>query len=110
MALWLIPGIPGSVSGDFVKDVNSVDPASSAVGDDEDLEGPNGSVLVTPRIKSVASQLVEHSDILHIEPMGDANAQTLLRRELGGEVDEDMAVELATALEFMPLALVQAAA
>ncbi|KAF2464373.1 uncharacterized protein BDR25DRAFT_96892 [Lindgomyces ingoldianus] len=70
----------------------------------------NGSVLVTSRTKSAALQLVEEGDILFIEPMDDASSQELLRTKLGEEVDEDRTAELARALEFMPLALVQAAA
>jgi tetratricopeptide (TPR) repeat protein len=69
-----------------------------------------GSVLVTSRTKHAASQLVEESDIISIEPMHNAAAQTLLHKKLGDEVNKDGITELAVALEFMPLALVQAAA
>ncbi|KAF2475957.1 TPR domain protein [Lindgomyces ingoldianus] len=69
-----------------------------------------GSVLVTSRTKSVALQLVESCDIIPVEPMHDASAQELLHRKLGGEIEKDGIAELAAALEFMPLALVQAAA
>jgi hypothetical protein len=55
-------------------------------------------------------QLVEESDIIPIKPMDDAGAQALLQKKLGEEVDNDGTVELARALKFMPLALVQAAA
>jgi hypothetical protein len=70
----------------------------------------NGSVLVTSRTRSVALQLVEESDIIPIEPMDDASAQALLQKKLGEKVNKDSTAELAGALEFMPLALVQAAA
>ncbi|KAF2679034.1 TPR-like protein, partial [Lentithecium fluviatile CBS 122367] len=73
-------------------------------------QSKNGSVLVTSRTRSVALQLVEEGDILSIEPMDDTSGQELLRKKLGAEVDEDRIAELARALEFMPLALVQAAA
>jgi tetratricopeptide (TPR) repeat protein len=73
-------------------------------------QSKNGSVLVTSRTKSVALQLVEESDIIPIEPMDDTDAQALLQKKLGEEVDNDGTAELAAALEFMPLALVQAAA
>lgn len=69
-----------------------------------------GSVLVTSRTKHAASRLVEASDMIHIEPMHDAGAQALLHKKLGDEVNKDGIAELATALEYMPLALVQAAA
>ncbi|KAH8730454.1 hypothetical protein GQ44DRAFT_756360 [Phaeosphaeriaceae sp. PMI808] len=70
----------------------------------------NGSVLLTSRTRSVALQLVEESDILSIQPMDDASGAELLRKKLGEEVDKDGTAELARTLEFMPLALVQAAA
>lgn len=73
-------------------------------------QSENGSVLVTSRTKSVALQLVEESDILPIEPMDDTSGKELLRKKLGAEADEDHIAKLARALEFMPLALVQAAA
>ncbi|KAF2807493.1 TPR-like protein [Mytilinidion resinicola] len=73
-------------------------------------QSKNGSVLVTSRTKSVALQLVEERDIIPIKPMDDTSAQALLQKKLGEEADKDGAAELADALEFMPLALVQAAA
>lgn len=73
-------------------------------------QSKNGSVLVTSRTRNVALQLVEESDIIPIEPMDDAGAQALLQKKLGEEVDDNGTAELAGALEFMPLALVQAAA
>ncbi|KAF2802858.1 uncharacterized protein BDZ99DRAFT_503579 [Mytilinidion resinicola] len=73
-------------------------------------QSKNGSVLVTSRTRSVALQLVEERDIIPIEPMDDAGAQALLQKKLGEKVDKDGIAELADALEFMPLALVQAAA
>jgi tetratricopeptide (TPR) repeat protein len=72
-------------------------------------QSKNGSILVTSRTRSVASQLVEESDIIPIEPMNEVNAQALLQMKLGEEVDKSAAAELVRALEFMPLALVQAA-
>jgi hypothetical protein len=73
-------------------------------------QSKNGSVLATSRTRSVVSQLVEESDTIPIEPMNDASAQALLQKKLGEEVDKDGTAELARTLEFMPLALVQAAA
>jgi hypothetical protein len=71
----------------------------------------HGSVLVTSRTKRAAMQVVEDSDIILIEPMHDAAAHALLRKKLGdiGEEDDSIAM-LATTLDYMPLALVQAAA
>ncbi|KAF2196192.1 putative kinesin [Delitschia confertaspora ATCC 74209] len=73
-------------------------------------QSKNGSVLVTSRTRSVALQLVENNNIIAIEPMGNTDAQSLLQKKLGGNIDNDKIAELAAALEFMPLALVQAAA
>ncbi|KAH8707088.1 hypothetical protein GQ44DRAFT_817933 [Phaeosphaeriaceae sp. PMI808] len=71
----------------------------------------HGSVLVTSRTKRAAMQLVEDSDIIPIEPMDDAAAHALLRTKLGDKVDSDGGIaELAATLDFIPLALVQAAA
>lgn len=74
----------------------------------------HGSVLVTSRTRQAAIQVVEDSDIIPIEPMDAAAAHTLLRKKLGDETsDEDIADsidELAAALDYMPLALAQAAA
>jgi tetratricopeptide (TPR) repeat protein len=71
----------------------------------------HGSVLVTSRTKRAAIQVVEDSDIIPIEPMHDAAAHALLRKKLGDIVEEDDSIaELATTLDHMPLALVQAAA
>ena len=74
----------------------------------------NGSVLVTTRSRNVALQLVEQRDIIAVEPMDKRDALALLQRKLGQqdsseEVIEEV-IELAAALEFMPLTMVQAAA
>ncbi|KAF2022632.1 hypothetical protein EK21DRAFT_11443, partial [Setomelanomma holmii] len=69
------------------------------------------SVLVTSRTRRAAMQVVEESDIIPIQPMHDAAAHALLRKKLGGIREEDDSIaELATTLDHMPLALVQAAA
>jgi tetratricopeptide (TPR) repeat protein len=71
----------------------------------------HGSVLVTSRTRRAAMQIVEDSDIMPIEPMHYAAAHALLYKKLGDKVDRsDSIAELAAALEYMPLALVQAAA
>ncbi|KAI8930569.1 hypothetical protein NX059_012179 [Plenodomus lindquistii] len=70
-----------------------------------------GSVLVTSRTKRAATQVVEDSDIIPIEPMHDAAAHALLRKKLREvDVEDDSIAKLATTLDHMPLALVQAAA
>ena len=77
-------------------------------------QSENGSILVTTRDKSVALYLVEENEIVEIEPMNDSNALELLEKKLGkqlGEnIDKNDAVELVKELEYMPLAIIQAAA
>ncbi|KAL6709273.1 hypothetical protein ACN47E_001680 [Coniothyrium glycines] len=70
----------------------------------------HGSVVVTSRVESVASHLVEEQDIIHINPMHVTDAQNLLQKKLSGAVAADEISELAAAVEYIPLALVQAAA
>jgi hypothetical protein len=75
---------------------------------------PNGSILITTRSEDETLDLVEQHDIITIEPMSRADALTLFKNKLGGHDDGsnngDVATELLVALEFMPLAIVQAAA
>jgi tetratricopeptide (TPR) repeat protein len=74
-------------------------------------QSTHGSVIVTSRTRRAAIEMVEDSDILTIEPMHDVAAHALLYKKLGDKVDRSHGLDdLATALEYMPLALVQAAA
>ncbi|KAH9879735.1 hypothetical protein IAQ61_001554 [Plenodomus lingam] len=71
----------------------------------------HGSILAMSRTRRAALQVVEENDIITIESMNDAAAHALLHKKLGDKVDRSNGIaELATALEHMPLALVQAAA
>ncbi|KAF1970583.1 putative kinesin [Bimuria novae-zelandiae CBS 107.79] len=73
----------------------------------------HGSMLITSRSKEAARKLVEQRDIIRLEPMDEAQSQALLARKLGAPVDNSSDIELAelaAALEYMPLAIVQAAA
>lgn len=45
-----------------------------------------------------------------VDPMHEVEALALFEKKLGKQNDSDAASELATALQFMPLAIVQAAA
>jgi tetratricopeptide (TPR) repeat protein len=75
------------------------------------LPSRHGSVLLTSRTKRAAMQIVEENDIILVEPMDSVAAHTLLYRNLGDAVDgNDGIAELAAELNYMPLALVQAAA
>jgi len=71
---------------------------------------PYGSILITTRSKYAALKLVEQRDIIAIELMSKPDALALLEGKLGRHNDGDDATELAAELEFMPLAIVQAAA
>ena len=70
----------------------------------------NGSIVITTRSNSAALKLVEKRDIIPVGPMGTADALALLDRKLGWHDEGNDAAELVAALEFMPLAIVQAAA
>ena len=69
-----------------------------------------GSVLITTRNKGVALQLVNQHDTVVVEPMSDEQALALFKKKLGVLEDNDNVAALAAALEYMPLAIVQAAA
>ena len=70
----------------------------------------NGSIVITSRSNSAALKLIEQRDIIPVEPMGTVDALALLERKLGWHDEGNDAAELVAALEFMPLAIVQAAA
>jgi tetratricopeptide (TPR) repeat protein len=70
----------------------------------------NGSILITTRTRSAASKLVEESDMVAVEPMDEGHAVALFDKKLGIQSDRKDIAELAAALEYMPLAIVQAAA
>ncbi|KAM0168838.1 hypothetical protein ACHAPF_010602 [Botrytis cinerea] len=70
---------------------------------------PNGSILVTTRSRDAALKLVEQRDIIAIGPMGMVEALALVEKKLEKCDNDDNTAELVEALEFMPLAIVQAA-
>jgi tetratricopeptide (TPR) repeat protein len=71
---------------------------------------PNGLILITTRSKSAALKLVEQRDMIAVEPMDRADGLALFEKKLGWHDDSGDIVELTAVLEFMPLAIVQAAA
>ena len=71
---------------------------------------PNGSILITTRSKNAALKLVKPRNIIAIEPMSQIDALALFRNKLGGNDGGHDAAQLVAELEFMPLAIVQAAA
>lgn len=69
-----------------------------------------GSILLTSRTTEAASKIVERKSIIVVEPMGAEHAVELLEKKLDCEHTSEEALELATTLDFMPLAINQAAA
>src|SRR5205814_9374276 len=92
-------GQPGNLDGRAFKPLRECVPQSQ-----------NGSILITSRSKQAALKLVEQSNVIEIKPMDEANALTLFEKKLGKQGDSEDITELAAALEFMPLAIIQAAA
>jgi hypothetical protein len=70
----------------------------------------HGTFLVTSRSREAASELVEDRNIIAVDPMDKGDALTLLQRKLCRLEEGDGMSELVTALEYMPLAIAQAAA
>ncbi|KIL94216.1 hypothetical protein FAVG1_02778 [Fusarium avenaceum] len=71
----------------------------------------NGSILVTSRSLDVAEKLTgSHKNIFQVSVMDDDQGLQLLYSKLIGECDESVAIELLQNLDFIPLAITQAAA
>ncbi|KAL8364771.1 hypothetical protein RB595_003851 [Gaeumannomyces hyphopodioides] len=71
----------------------------------------NGSIVVTTRNRDLAFRLTgDHKNIIDIKPMVLADALLLLKKKLGPLPDTDTAKALVQALDFVPLAISQAAA
>ena len=71
----------------------------------------NGSILITTRSRESALTLADRKELISVDPMGACNAVELLNKKLestGQKNDKDHA-ELAAILDFMPLAIIQAA-
>jgi tetratricopeptide (TPR) repeat protein len=69
-----------------------------------------GSILMTTRNKVTAQKLVEQHDIIAVKPMETVQALALFENMLGACEDVNGIAELAAVLEYIPLAMVQAAA
>jgi tetratricopeptide (TPR) repeat protein len=71
----------------------------------------HGSILVTSRSRHVALALTEaEDDIITVEPMDEKHASALFGKKLGRGHDKQQVADLLEALDFMPLAISQAAA
>ncbi|KAH0543478.1 hypothetical protein FGG08_002243 [Glutinoglossum americanum] len=74
-------------------------------------QSPNGSILITSRSRDVAYRLTgSHTYIREVKPMDEGDALSLLWKKLSFDADEHNAIELLQALDYMPLAITQAAA
>ncbi|KAJ3569922.1 hypothetical protein NPX13_g5913 [Xylaria arbuscula] len=74
-------------------------------------QSSNGSILVTTRNRDLANRLTgRYNDIIDIGPMDQEHALALLARKSKEDADMDMATNLVEVLEYMPLAISQAAA
>ncbi|KAJ9492707.1 hypothetical protein VN97_g479 [Penicillium thymicola] len=71
----------------------------------------NGSVIITSRNREVALKMVDHKGLVEVNPMERSEALELLQRKLGEsqESESQESEQLVDVLEFMPLAIVQAA-
>ncbi|KAJ5917562.1 hypothetical protein N7466_011116 [Penicillium verhagenii] len=70
---------------------------------------PNGSIIITSRSQEVALKIFDHLDIIKVEPMNKAEALELLQRKLRLPAETPDMANLLEELEFMPLAIIQAA-
>lgn len=70
----------------------------------------NGTIIITSRSREVASRLVEDRNIIDIKPMTEKDAVNLFEKKLAMKAEEEAVIELTTALDSIPLAIVQAAA
>ncbi|OTA82915.1 hypothetical protein M434DRAFT_400839, partial [Hypoxylon sp. CO27-5] len=74
-------------------------------------QSPNGSILITTRNRELASRLTgSHKNVIDVGPMDPSHALALLATKCGDGLDMDAGPELVKELEFIPLAISQAAA
>jgi len=73
-------------------------------------QSQNGSILITTRSREAARKLVIPRNIIAVEPMSKADALALFEKKLGAQNDSNDVAALAYALEYMPLAIIQASA
>ncbi|KAH7146987.1 hypothetical protein B0J13DRAFT_416008, partial [Dactylonectria estremocensis] len=70
-----------------------------------------GTILVTSRSMDAAEKLTgSHKAVYRISTMDDAQGLQLLRNKLTGDFDREAAADLLRALDYIPLAITQAAA
>ncbi|KAF7122933.1 hypothetical protein CNMCM5793_001109 [Aspergillus hiratsukae] len=72
-------------------------------------QSTHGSFIMTTRNRAVALRMVEERDIITVHPMDKIHARILFEAKLGVPENPSNIMELIAALEYMPLAIVQAA-
>ena len=70
----------------------------------------HGSILITTRSKHTATQLVDRRDVIGVPPMDEEHATQLLEKKLGQQQNGEYVAALARELDYIPLAITQAAA
>ncbi|KAJ5231012.1 hypothetical protein N7489_011720 [Penicillium chrysogenum] len=74
------------------------------------LESSNGSIIITSRNKAVAMEITGHKkSLIDVQPMNKAEALGLMQKKLDSSAERECLAQLVEELEFMPLAIVQAA-
>ncbi|RAL08748.1 uncharacterized protein BO97DRAFT_397572 [Aspergillus homomorphus CBS 101889] len=72
---------------------------------------PHGAIVLTTRDEDVALEAMGERDIIPVNPMDESSGLALLRKKLTVDTAEEQdARELLGALDFMPLAIIQATA
>ncbi|KAJ5378056.1 uncharacterized protein N7496_005465 [Penicillium cataractarum] len=74
------------------------------------LQTSSGSIIVTSRNKGVALDIVGHKNLINVQPMNEVEAVDLLKTKLNVTSEPEVMESLVEALDFIPLAIVQAAA
>jgi putative hemolysin len=69
----------------------------------------HGSLIITSRSREVALKMVKHRDLVEVNPMETSEALELLQKMLDQSERSQDSQKLVEELEFMPLAIVQAA-
>jgi hypothetical protein len=73
-------------------------------------QGEHGSILVTSRSRDMAIRLTgSHNSVWAVRAMEEIQALQLLRHKLGTQYDNSMAANIVGALDWIPLAITQAA-
>ncbi|CAI7669244.1 unnamed protein product [Penicillium crustosum] len=69
----------------------------------------NGFIIITSRTREVALKMVDYKGLIEVDAMESPEALELLQRKLDQAEEFPESQQLVNALEFMPLAIVQAA-